>query len=230
MAVTRTLYMSNTREMMDAVGSSRWSDTYIKTILGQVGGSEWQGILGANPTYRFNQITLTTASDGTFPYSSLSTGSGNTAKNLYRILAITDGAAVVYRQTDFMSMPLASLSGQAVSAPYPLAYQWYDAGTNAQILPVGAVSLQVTVNYTPTAMDSLAADSDTYDFPAGHEAIVWLMAAAFLLEKGGAEAEAANVLRASADARRQAMFAQIGRRAARPMSLAFDDSPAAWGG
>jgi hypothetical protein len=234
MSFTRTQYVSNTREMMDAAlgsaTSNRWTDPFIKTVLGMVGFNEWEGILGANPYYRINQVTLTSGSDGTFPYSSLSTGSGDTAKNLLRIITIDDGSAIVYQQRDFREMPLATVSGQATIAPYPLGYFWYDFGASGQILPIGAVSLRITTNYTPTNIDALSADGIAYDFPTGHEGIIWLMAAAFLLEKGGAEADASNVLRASADAQRQKMMQQLGRRSVRPTFLAFPDSAAVWAG
>ena len=202
MAFTRTQLIANTREMMDAVSSARWGDTYIATVLGLIGVAEWEGILGANPMYRFNQVSLTAAAAGTFAYSSLTTGTGNSAKNFYRILSVTDGASIVYQQRDFREMPLATVNGAGIGGSFPYGYVWYDAGDNGQIIPVGANALVVSVNWTPTTIDALAAAGDSYDFPAGHESILWLMASAFLLEKGAAEADAANVLRASTDLRR----------------------------
>lgn len=227
MSATRTQLVSNTREMMDAASSTRWTDAFIKTVLGYVFLNEWSGILGANPDFRFNQPSVTTASDGTFALSSLTTGTGDSAKNWYKILALTDGNAVVYQQTDFRSVPLAATTNYAD----PYRRLWYFAGDNVQVLPVGAgTTLTATVNWVPTRVDSLSSDSVTADFPDGHESILWLCAAAELLNKGGAETEAAQSLLAQAARQRQQMLQDIARRSARPMSLAFPDTAGEWGG
>lgn len=224
MAMTQTNYVTNTRNQMDATSSSRWSPAEVLTALGICGQEEWSGILAANPYYKFAQRAVTAGSTGLIAYTALNSGAADAAQTLYRILSITDGQNI-YRQTSFQSNPLATTSN------YPsLPYEWYDAGDNLQILPPAGVSLTITVNWTPTPIDSLAGGSSTYDFPAGHESIVFLSAAAFLLDKGGAETDAANILRGSAEKRRQMLYQDISRRAAQPLTLRYPDSGSEWGG
>lgn len=226
MSYTVSQLVTNTREMMDAANSSRWTDAFITTVLGIVQSREYSGILGANPYYRFATRSVSTDSDGLIPYTDLNGSSGDTAETLYRILAIADGFTV-YRQTEFRSVPLATQTN------YDSPYQrlWYDAGANIQILPVSSnLALTITVNYTPPRPDQLSASSVTVDFPDGHEVILWLEAAAMLLEKGGAESEAADRMRTMANLERQQMYQDITRRAARPTYFGYPDLAAEWGG
>lgn len=226
MSYTVTQLIANTREMMDAANSSRWDDTFIRTVLGIVHSREYSGILGANPYYRFAQRAVTTDANGQFAYTLLNGGSGDTAQTLYRILAITDGFTV-YRQTEFRAVPLATTTNY--DAPYNKL--WFDAGANVQILPVqSGIALTVTTSYTPPRPDQLSADSVEVDFPDGHEVILWLEAAAMLLEKGAAESEAADRMRVMANAERQQMMQDLTRRAAMPTFFAYPDSAAEWGG
>lgn len=226
MSVTVTQAIANTREMMDADSSARWSDSWITTVLGIVHAREWSGILGANPYYRFAQITVTTGSTGQFAYTSLDSGTGDTKQTHYRILAISDGSTI-YRQTSFMAVPLATTTN------YDMPYQrlWYDAGSNVQVLPVqSGVSLTTTVNWTPPRVDQLSAASVTIDFPDGSETILWLEAAATLLSKGGAETDASNTMRAMAEQERSSLYGNINRRGATPQYLGFADAPSDWAG
>lgn len=225
MSVTRTQAIAYTREMMDAASSSRWTDAFITTVLGIVSDGEWSGILGANPYYKFAQRSVTTSSAGLFAYTSLNSGSGDTAQTWGRILVITNGS-VIYSQTDFAAVPL----GTSSTYVNPSRLLWYDAGDNVQILPASSVALTVAVNYTPPRIDQLSADTVTIDFPDGHESILWLEAAAMLLSKGGAENDAAQTMRAMAEQARQQMYSDIGRRSIRPQYLAFPDSAGDWGG
>lgn len=226
MSVTRAQAMANTRTSMDATSSARWSDAEVTTALGIVGMREWSGILGANPYYRVNAVSTTASAAGLVLYSALSTGSADTKKNLSRILGIGDGN-VMYQQTTFLNDPLATVNTPAMLA---IAPQWYDNGDSLQILPVAATALTITVNWTPTRIDSLSADSITIDFPEGSEVILWLEAAAMLLSKGGMENAAAQTMRAMADQERQNLYSNIQRRAARPMSLGFNDRASDWMG
>lgn len=225
MSVTRTQAVANVREVADATGSSRWSDTWIKTVLGLVGMREWAGILGANPSYRLNAVSTTADSSGLVAYSALSTGSADSAKNFHKILAVTDGQSV-YRQREFKDGPLATTASVALlSSP-----EWYDAGQNLQILPAAGTALTITVNWMPTRIDSLSGDGVTIDFPEGSEVILWLEAAAMLLSKGGAENEAAETMRAMAQQEREMMYQRIQRRSTNPMYLGFADTSSEWGG
>lgn len=223
---TRTAAIAAVREVSDSASSSRWSDTWIKTVLGIVHYREWEQILAANPTYRFAQRSVTTDSSGQFTYASLNSGSGNTAQTLNKILSITDGQSI-YTQTEFKDAPLATTTNYA--GVY--ARNWYDGGTYVQVLPVQtSLALTVSVNYTPTKVDDLAADSDTIDFPSGSEIVLYLEAAALLLSKGGMENEAAQTMRAMADQERQSMYNRIARRSARPQFLGFPDSASDYAG
>jgi hypothetical protein len=226
MSVTRVQAIANTREMMDAVSSTRWSDAFITTVLGIVSGREWSGLLSANPYYRFAQRSVTASSTGTVLYTALSSGVGDSAQNWSRILSITDGQ-YLYRQTSFMADPLATTDQPAATIQAP---QWYDAGQSFQILPVGATALTVSVNWTPPRVDQLSADSVTIDFPDGSETILWLEAASYLLSKGGAENEAAQTMRAMADQERQQLYSNIARRGAQPITMAYNDRASEWGG
>ena len=82
MSYSVTQLIANTREMMDATNSDRWNDAFITTVLGIVTGREWSSLLGANPYYTFQQINVTTDANGQIPYSSLTTGTGDTQKTL----------------------------------------------------------------------------------------------------------------------------------------------------
>lgn len=227
MSVTVTQAIANTRQYMDAVSSTRWTDPLITNALGVVCGREWGGILAANSYYRFAQRTVTLDANTQFAYTALNAGSGDTAQTWNRILSITDGQTI-YRQTAFMDVPLAT------TANYNTPYQrlWYDAGDNVQVLPVGSTgtTLIVTVNWTPPRADQLSAPSVTIDFPDGHEVILWLEAAAMLYSKGGAENDAGQTMRAMADQERQQMYSDLARRAATPQYLQFSDRVSDWAG
>lgn len=226
MALTRTQYVANVREMMDAASSARWTDAFIKTVLGYVHGNEYSSLLGANPYLKMNQITVTTDANGQFAVSSLSTGSGNTKKNFFRLLALTDGN-VVYRETFFRNVPVATTSNYA--DPYQRLY--YQAGDYIQVLPVtSGLSLTAWVNWTPVTIDALNADSDTADFPVGSESIIWNTAAAELLMKGGAESEASQLLRSLADKQRVQMYQNLDRLSMSPMYMGYPDLAGEWAG
>lgn len=219
-------YITNTREMMDAANSDRWTDAFITTVLGIVSAREWSGILGASPYYRFATRSVTTDANGKFLYTALNSGSGDSAETWYRVFAITDGQTV-YQQTKFVDVPIATTSN------YETPYQrlWYDAGNYIQVLPVtSGLALTVTVNHTPPRVDQLSATSVAVEFPAGSECILWLEAAAMLLEKGGAESDAADRMRAMASVERDNLFGDITRRSARPTYMGYPDSSAEWGG
>ena len=186
-SVTRAQLIALTREYMDAVGSTRWSDETIKTVLASVYEEEWSNILNAAPYYTFQQLTLTTDTNGQIPFSSLSTGAGDGQKNFYRILSVSDGH-VLYDQTQFQYVPLATTTNYLPT--YPRLY--YTIGTNVQILPVSSgTSIYIAVNYKPTALNDLASDTSTIDWPGNNELLLVAVASAKLLLKGGAEAQAA---------------------------------------
>lgn len=228
MAWTKATYLQRTKEWMDAVGSDRWSDAFLYSILGMTFRDEWNGMLDTNPYYRFAKRSVTTDSTGLFAFSALDSGSGDTAQNAYKIVTLTDGANTVYRETDWRQVPLA-LSGTEDYLSYDR--QYYLIGSDVQILPqTGGQSLQVGVNWTPTAIDDLASDASTVDFPSGHENLIALSAAAMALAKGGAETQSTGDLMSLAQKRREALYADVARKTANPTFLQFPDYASQWGG
>lgn len=226
MTLTVQQYVSNTRTMMDAASSARWTDDFIVQVLGYTHSAEWGSLLNANPYTRFNQLSPVTDANGQFTLDSLNSGSGDTKKYWYRLLALTDGTAV-YRETQFVTVPLATTANYG--QPYQRMY--YLAGDNYQVLPVtSGLTLTATVNWTPPRPDQLASTLSAVDFPDGHESILWNLAGADLLTKGGAEVEAANALRAIAANQRKDMYQDLSRRSARPLFMGYGDTGADWGG
>ena len=179
--VTVANLIEQTRENMDAVGSTRWSDDTIKTSLASVYDEEWSNILNAAPYYTFQQLTLTTDSNGQIPFSSLNTGSLDSQQNFYRLLSVSDGN-VLYEETQFQYVPLATTTNYLPT--YPRLY--YLIGEKVQILPVGSgMTVYIAMNYKPTALNDLSANTVSITFPTNSQGILTASAAAKLLLKGG---------------------------------------------
>jgi hypothetical protein len=226
MAVTKAELIALTRETMDAVASDRWSDATITRVLNNVYSDEWSNILNAQPYYTFAKRTVTTNVDGMVPFSSLSSGGGDSQQNFYRVLSLSDGN-VLYAQTRFQDVPLATTTNYLPT--YPRLY--YTAGQQLQILPVSSgVQLYVYVNYKPTNFISLASSASVIDFPDASEAILANEAGAQLLNKGGAESGAAQVLRNEARLARTAMLDDLRRYTINPTTMAYPDQKYEWGG
>lgn len=225
-AVSRGQLISQTREFMDAVGSSRWSDNIISVVLNAVYDTEWSAILNAAPYYTFAQRSVTTNSDGKIPFASLEGGSGDSQQNFYRILSVSDGN-VLYNETRFQDVPLATTTNYLPT--YPRLY--YVAGNDVQILPVASgTPLYVAVNYKPTALLDLASDTSVVEYPNNaHLIIVW-EAAAQLLLKGGAETSAAVDLKRLAEMERQTLLDDLRRRTINPTQMAYSDLKYDWSG
>lgn len=224
--ITRAQLVEQTREMMDAVGSSRWSDATIQTILATVFDEEWSNILNAAPYYTFQQLTVTTDANGQIPFSALNTGSGDAQQNFYRILSVSDGN-VLYTETAFQYVPLATTTNYLPT--YPRLY--YTVGEVVQILPVTTgTSLYVAVNYKPTALNDLSSDGSAVNWPANNQNILTASAAAKLLLKGGAEAGAARNFRDLADDERASMLNDLRRRTINPTRMAYPDQKYDWAG
>ena len=226
MAVTRAQLVEYTREAMDAVGSDRWSDSLIKSVLNVVYDDEWSNLLNASQYYTYGMRTVTTDSNGVIAFSALNNGAGDSQQNFYRILSVSDGN-VLYTQTRFQDVPLATTTNYLPT--YPRLY--YLVGEQVQILPVASgTSLYIAVNYKPTSLSDLGSDSSTITFPMGGEWIIANEAGARLLNKGGAESNAAQVLRKEADSLRMGMLDDIRRRTINPTMLAYPDQKYEWGG
>ena len=218
--------ISNTREYMDAVGSTRWEDPIITTVLNSVFDGEWSDILNAAPYYRFAMRQVTTDVNGQFAFTTLSSGSGDSEENFYRIMSISDGN-VLYGQTRFQDVPLATTTNYLPT--YPRLY--YIAGQSVQILPVASgTSLYVGVTYKPTSISDLASVESLVDYPNNaHLILVW-KAASQLLLKGGAEAAAAANLKALADEERKMLLDDIRRMTINPTMMAYPDQKYDWSG
>lgn len=226
MAVTRAQLVSYTREAMDAVGSDRWSDSLIKSVLNVVYDDEWSNLLNASQYYTYGMRQVTTNANGVVAFSALNSGSGDSQQNFYRILSVSDGN-VLYSQTRFQDVPLATTTNYLPT--YPRLY--YIVGEQAQILPVSSgLSLYIAVNYKPTALEDLASDASTITFPMGGEWIIANEAGARLLNKGGAESVAAQVLKREAAELRAGMLDDIRRRTINPTMLAYPDQKYDWAG
>lgn len=225
MAKTRTQMISLTREYMDAVGSDRWSDSLITTVLGSVFDEEWSNILNAAPYYTFASRTVTQDANGQFLLTDLDSGSGDSESNFYRILNLSDGN-INYTETRYQDLPLATTSNYR--SPYGYAY--YLAGTYVQCLPIGSgTSMTVGVNTKPTNLSDLATDASTITFPEHSELLLAYQAAAELLNKGGAESNAAQVLTQMADKARVSLLDDLRRRTINPTRMAYPDGRGDWG-
>lgn len=223
--VSRGQLVSDIREYMDSVGSGRWSDTLIKAVANSVFDAEWSEILNAAPTYRFAQRSVTSDTSGQVAFSALNGGSGDSAQNWYRILAVSNGN-VLYRETRFQDVPLGTTN--TIQNTYDKMY--YLVGETLQVLPATNEALTISVNYKPTALLDLSSDNSTVEFPDNsHFILVWMSAAQLLL-KGGAEAGAAAQLRALAESERAGMLNDIRRRSINPTLMAYPDVKYDWAG
>lgn len=223
---TRAQLVEQTREYMDAVGSTRWSDAAIITALAQSYDEEWSNILNAAPYYTFQQLVLTTDVNGQIPFNSLNTGAGDAQKNFYRILSVSDGN-ILYSETAFQYVPVATTANYLPS--YPRLY--YLVGEFVQILPVSAgTTIYVSVNYKPTALNDLSSDGAVVVFPTNSELIIVASTAAKLLLKGGAEVGAANNFRSLANEERQTLLDDLRRRTINPTRMAYPDQKFDWAG
>jgi hypothetical protein len=224
-AITTSTLISETREYMDAVGSDRWSDSLIKTVLNSVFEAEWSNILNAAPYYKFATRTVTTDADGQFALSDLDLDSGDSSQYWYRIMSVSDGN-YLYQQTRFQDVPLATTTNYLPSHPR----LYYIAGDNVQILPVASdVTMTIGINYKPQSISDLLSDSSSVvDFPRNSHLILVWEAAAQLLLKGGAETSAAVDLRALARQERESLLDDIRRRTINPTMMAYPDNKSDW--
>ena len=226
MAVTRAQLVEYTREAMDAVGSDRWSDALIKSVLNVVYDDEWSNLLNASQYYTYGMRTVTTDANGVVAFTSLNNGAGDNQQNFYRILSVSDGN-VLYAQTRFQDVPLATTTNYLPTSPR----LYYIVGEQVQILPVASgTTLYVAVNYKPTSLADLASDTSTITFPMGGEWIIANEAGARLLNKGGAESVAAQVLKREAAEMRAGLLDDIRRRTINPTMLAYPDQKYDWAG
>ena len=236
MSQTRAQLTTLARELADAVDSPRWSDGSIQSLLGLAQWTELGKLLNVNNQYYTNgaagDLTVTQDSNGQFNWSDLTTGSGDSVKTVYRVITLGQPAGsaqgssgpLYYKWVPYIRYP----------APQPstsLPYVWTVVGTKVQVQPaVSGQQMQAVVNYRPCQVQNLSADSVAVPFPDGYEQLLAYLAGAMMLDKGGAEAGAANVLLANAESIRNDMFLDLGRNSTQPTIAQTFDNPQDWGG
>jgi hypothetical protein len=224
--MTRDELITLVKAKLESTISDRWTaDEYLYTA-DRIFRDEWGNILDAAPYHRFSSVAITTASDGTFPLSSLDTGSADSQKNFYRILSMNDGSTL-YTETRFQDIPLAQFSNYL---PY-FQKLYYLAGTNYQTLPAGANTLNVVVNYQPTPLLELSSGGVAFDFPAGFEMLlVYGITGELQLKGADDDAVARKNFVAQCDTIRGAMLDELRRRTINPTRMAYPDSASDWAG
>ncbi len=236
MSQTRTQLTTLARELADAVGSPRWSDPSIQSLLGLAQWQELGKLLNTNNQFYINggaqDLMVTQNSNGQFLWANLTTGTGDSVKTVYRVLTLGQPAG----SAQGSSGPLFYAEAKYGRYPNPqpstsLPYVWYRIGDYVQVLPaVPGQVMQAVVNYRPCQVQNLSADSVAVPFPDGYEQLLAYLAGAMMLDKGGAEAGAANVLLANAEGIRNDMMLDLGRMGTTPiLAQAFDD-PQSWSG
>lgn len=236
MTMTRAELTTMARELADAVDSPRWSDATIQGFLGLAQWTEIGKLLNANNQYYINGgdglLTVTQDANGQFNWTDFTSGSGNDVKIVYRVLTLgqptggnADGTSgpLYYREVPYIRFPNPQPSTS-------LPYVWYRIGSKVQVLPaVSGQQLTAVVNYRPCRVENLADDGDDVPFPDGYETMLAYLAGAMMLDKGGAEAGASNVLLANADAIRADMMMDLGRMSTKPIIALASDDPYDWG-
>lgn len=233
MAYTRAQLRTRLLRRLDAASSSRWDTTAGNTgevdqVLSFVADREWRRILNANPFYRTAHLQPTTDSAGRIAISDLTSGSGDTIKRFYRVLAVLiDGVA--YQEVDAKDFIHGSVHNFGDRT-------FFRNGDYVQLLPVRASTAlsgadeTIVVNHIPCSIQDLSADSVNVVFPDGYEEILVLEAAAFLFAKGGTELDSTGPFRALAESLRQEMLADIQRFTINPMRMKYSDNSSDWAG
>jgi len=226
-SITKATARSRVLAFMDAAGSQRWDTTAngeVDQALGYVADQEWRTILDANPYAKTQAISTPIGLSGQVTKAVLSSGSGDSARRLYKVLGVyVDNTAIKIE-------PFSDDYFGALFNPGP-SYVGYEFGDYFQFFPVTLTGNSTWfVNYLPQRQDALATDSSVFQFPDSFEDIPILGAAAYLLaSKGGAEADAAVPLVGLAKNRRIDMLRTLERPTTAPGQIRYVDSSAAWG-
>lgn len=236
MSLTRAQLTTLARELADAVDSARWSDASIQSLLGLAQWTELGKLLNANNQFYVNgsagDLLVTQDANGQFNWSDLTTGSGDAVKTVYRVITLGQPAG----STQGSSGPLYYSWVPYVRYPTPqpstsLPYVWTKVGDKVQVQPaVAGQQMQAVVNYRPCQVQNLAAEASVVPFPDGYEQLLAYLAGAMMLDKGGAEAGAANVLLANAEGIRNDMLLDLGRNSLQPIIAQAMDNAQDWGG
>lgn len=213
----------------DALNSPRWVFTAggeVDLHIGATMDQEWRRILDASAFYRTNRVTITSASDGYYSVSDLTTGTGDTVKRLYKVIAFSVGN-IVFEETRMANYVLAPSDGLS---NFP-QWLWYFEGDKIMAFPkTAANSAVVVVNQIPCRFENLASDSSTVTWPDGYENVLVWAAASKLLQKGGVETGASAALEMQAEMLRKDMLEDLRRRSLKPIVPIYADSSIEWGG
>jgi hypothetical protein len=225
-SITRSDLITLVREYADAVGSQRWSDDLILTVTSSVVDDEWSNLLNAAPYYTFAQRSAVTDAQGRVALSALDHGAGDTAQFWYRIMSVTDNT-LQYAQMEYLDAPMLADD---------VTWSWdrpafYIAGDYLHIVPrTPNLTLRITVNYKPQRLKLLSGGTVLVPFPAGSEMLLAYESAAQVLIKGGAESQAASVLKAQANDERRNLLDDVRRRTTQPTFMLYPDRRGDWAG
>jgi hypothetical protein len=108
---------------------------------------------------------------------------------------------------------------------------FYIAGDYLHIVPrTPNLTLRITVNYKPQRLKLLSGGTVLVPFPAGSEMLLAYESAAQVLIKGGAESQAASVLKAQANDERRNLLDDVRRRTTQPTFMLYPDRRGDWAG
>lgn len=222
--LTRTQFLVEVRQALDAVTSQRWLDGTLVRWGGLQMRRDWAAILNANRFFRWaeRQPALTA---GVVPLAALSTGSGVTAQHFYRVLAVRGQDGESFRKIDGDMVGFGA--GNTIE---PQSRTWWREGTQLRVTPRSYPgTLRVYVNFYPGLVNELA-DGDTIDYPEGFEMGLVLATAGLAFSKGNAEIDATGNFLALADEIRKDMLADVVRDSTDPIGIEASDSPLDWDG
>lgn len=231
--MTREQARTRVRQLAGAqplIGDEHIWGAVLDARLGMVHQREWRRILNANADYRMNKVSPTTDANGYVTLTSLTTGTGDTTRHFYRVLVWVVNN-YIYKTGTEKEWALGQNQGVA-----PRVYFLSDTGTESAFmaLPVmknfayDGVGDFVWVNWTPTPIDQLSADSVNFDFPSGYEDIICAEVAAELV--GKENPQLAAQLKALAAEMRTDLLQDVARTVAKARRVEFEDTSAMWAG
>lgn len=224
MTWTRQQYMDLAREVSQTAGSNQWSDAVVRTWCGVAHRRMWKEVLNANNGYRMATLSVTQDANGQFLKTAMDSGSGDAAQTHYRILSLCDDNQYFYRQVRYQDYP-------TPGAPTMQPYVWYEFGSSIQVMPVSSGTvLTVTVNWMPTRIDNLAADTSNVDWIDDYESAISFYAAGLMAMKGGNETEASQTYKAQGMEIISDMLNDLRRAGKDPTRMRSPDSADMWGG
>jgi hypothetical protein len=227
--MTRQDLLTRIRQMSDTLYATvDYPDELLKDLASMVHADEWRKVLGVSPYERTQSLQVSLDSALTFPWSALTTGTGNDIKNVHRVLEVSDSAGreLTYAQPDRLRLGSLVAGGNTTTIQL-----WTKNGSRVQTTGTqSGGTLTVLVSYTPTPVGDLASDADTVDWPTEWKPILFYETAALALSKGGRETQEARDLLQMADMLRQKMLQAFGRQSANPYIIGADDNAFEWGG